>query len=130
MEITGFMRNFFLEAFKDNKYLSYGFLTGIFRIAQESIFSGLNNLTVNSVTDDIIEKLYSLLQGARVIARIDQSVVYRSLSENPANTYSLLLVAGYLNALKRELQADGSYLCEVAIPDRKIAAVYKSEILS
>lgn len=63
MEITGFMRNFFLEAFKDNKYLSYGFLTGILRIVQESIFSGLNNLTVNSVTDDIIEKLYSLLQG-------------------------------------------------------------------
>lgn len=36
-EIIGFMRNFFSGAFKDNKYLSYGFLTGIFRIAQESI---------------------------------------------------------------------------------------------
>ncbi len=46
------MRNFFSGAFKDNRYLSYGFLTGILRIAQESIFSGLNNLTVNSVMDD------------------------------------------------------------------------------
>ena len=29
------MRNFFSGAFKDNKNLSYGFLTGILRIAQE-----------------------------------------------------------------------------------------------
>lgn len=211
-EIIGFMRNFFSGAFKDNKNLSYGFLTGILRIAQESIFSGLNNLTVNSVmdeeydsffgftesevkamlsyygvsdkeeelkdwydgylfgseeiynpwsvinyiskgclpqaywvntgkneilddvlrvaTDDITEKLYDLLQGERVVARIDQNVVYRSLAEDPANIYSLLLVAGYLKTPKKELQADGSYLCEVSIPNREIAAVYKSEILS
>lgn len=31
---------------------------------------------------------------------------------------------------KKELQADGSYLCEVSIPNREIAAVYKSEVLS
>ena len=31
---------------------------------------------------------------------------------------------------KKELQADGSYLCEVSIPNREIAAVYKGEILS
>ena len=80
--------------------------------------------------DDITERLHSLLQGERVIARIDQNVVYRSLAEDPANIYSLLLVAGYLKTPKKELQADGSYLCEVAIPNREIAAVYKSEILS
>ena len=51
-EIIGFMRNFFSGAFKDNKNLSYGFLTGILRIAQESIFTGLNNLTVNSIMDE------------------------------------------------------------------------------
>lgn len=211
-EIIGFMRNFFSGAFKDNRNLSYGFLTGILRIAQESIFSGLNNLTVNSVldeeydnffgftysevqrmmeyygvsdkeaelkewydgyffgseriynpwsvinyiskgcipqaywvytgknevfedvlkiaTDDIAERLYALLQGERVIARIDQNVVYRSLDEDPANIYSLLLVAGYLNVSRKELQADGAFLCEVSIPNREIAAVYKNEILS
>ena len=42
-EIIDFMRVFFSGAFKDNRNLSYGFLTGILRIAQESIFSGLNN---------------------------------------------------------------------------------------
>ena len=211
-EIIGFMRIFFSGAFKDNKNLSYGFLTGILRIAQESIFSGLNNLSVNTVmdeeydsffgftekeiekllayygmsekenelrdwydgylfgneeiynpwsvinyiskgcipqaywvntgkneifeeimnaaTDDIVEKLHILLQGESVIARIDQNVVYRSLAEDPANIYSLLLVAGYLKTQKKDLQADGSYLCEVTIPNKEIASVYKSEILS
>lgn len=211
-EIIGFMRNFFSGAFKDNSNLSYGFLTGILRIAQESIFSGLNNLSVNSVmdeeydsyfgfteseveemlayygasdkgeelrtwydgyffgnkeiynpwsvinylsrgclpqaywvntgknefledvlktaTDDVQEKLFSLLQGERVVARIDQNVVYRSLAEDPANVYSLLLVAGYLKAPRKELQGDGTWLCEVSIPNREIASVYKSEILS
>lgn len=81
-------------------------------------------------TDDITERLYDLLQGERVVARIDQNVVYRSLAEDSANIYSLLLVAGYLKTPKKELQADGSYLCEVSIPNREIAAVYKSEILS
>ena len=57
-EIIGFMRNFFSGAFKDNKNLSYGFLTGILRIAQESIFSGLNNLTVNSVMDNAYDSYF------------------------------------------------------------------------
>ena len=77
-----------------------------------------------------MQKLYSLLQGEKVVARIDQNVVYRSLSEAPDNIYSMLLVAGYLKTPKKELQADGTYLCEVSIPNREIAAVYKSEILS
>lgn len=37
---------------------------------------------------------------------------------------------GYLKTPKKELQADGAYMCEVSIPNREIAAVYKSEILS
>ncbi len=211
-EIIGFMRNFFSGAFKDNRNLTFGFLTGILRIAQESIFSGLNNLTVNSVldeaydnyfgftepevqtmlayygmsdkedelkewydgyrfgsteifnpwsvicyiskggvpqaywvntgknevledillhaTEDISEKLFALVQGEKAIARIDQNVVYRSLLEEPANVYSLLLIAGYLKTVRKELQSDGTYLCEVMIPNREIESVYKNEILS
>ena len=199
-EIIGFMRNFFSGAFKDNKNLSYGILTGC-------IFSGLNNLTVNSVMDeaydryfgftdeevsemldyygvaekeselkewydgylfgneeiynpwsvinyiskgcvpqaywvntgkneiledvlkvadeDITEKLYSLILGDKVLARIDLNDVY-----GPSNIFSLLLVAGYLKTTIKELQADGSYLCEVSIPNKEIASVYKSEVLA
>lgn len=51
-KVVLFMRNLFSGGFKDNKHLSYGFLTGILRVAKESIFSGLNNLAVNSVLDN------------------------------------------------------------------------------
>ena len=51
-EVVDFMRNLFSGGLKDNPYLSYGFLTGILRVAKESIFSGLNNLVVNSVLDE------------------------------------------------------------------------------
>jgi len=51
-DIVNFMRNFFSGGLKDNPHLAYGFLTGILRVARESIFSGLNNLKINSLLDD------------------------------------------------------------------------------
>lgn len=47
-----FMRNFFSGGLKDNTYLAFGFLTGILKVAKESIFSGLNNLKINSILDE------------------------------------------------------------------------------
>lgn len=51
-KVIQFMRNLFSGGFKDNPHLSFGFLTGILRVAKESIFSGMNNLTINSVLDN------------------------------------------------------------------------------
>ena len=58
-DVILFMRNLFSGGLKDNKHLSYGFLTGILRVAKESIFSGLNNLTIHSILD----KKYSTYFG-------------------------------------------------------------------
>ena len=44
-----------------------------------------------------------------MVARIDQNVVYRSLAEDPANIYSLLLVAGYLKAPKKDMDKSISF---------------------
>ena len=46
------MRNFFSGGLKDNSHLAFGFLTGILRVAKESIFSGMNNLKTNSILDE------------------------------------------------------------------------------
>lgn len=51
-EIVNFMRNFFSGGLKDNPHLVFGFLTGILRVAKESIFSGMNNLKTYSILDD------------------------------------------------------------------------------
>ena len=51
-EVIAFVRNLFSGAFKDNGSLAFGFMTGILRVAKESIFSGMNNLKVNTIMDD------------------------------------------------------------------------------
>ncbi|OPJ57623.1 AAA family ATPase [Clostridium chromiireducens] len=69
-EAIEFMRNLLSGAFKDNNSLQKGMITGILRVARESIFSGLNNLKVESIlsynlsdkfgfTDSEIEQLVS-----------------------------------------------------------------------
>ena len=48
-ETMEFMRNLLSRAFKDNIYLQKAMITGILRVAKESIFSGLNNLITESI---------------------------------------------------------------------------------
>ncbi len=50
--IIHFMRNLFSGGFKDNSHLSFGFLTGILKVAKESIFSGLNNPKINTILEN------------------------------------------------------------------------------
>ncbi len=47
-----FHAQFFSGGLKDNPHLAFGFLTGILRVAKESIFSGMNNLKTYSILDD------------------------------------------------------------------------------
>ena len=51
-DMVNFMRVFLSSAFKDNPYLYRGVLTGITRVSKESIFSGLNNLLVDTIFDE------------------------------------------------------------------------------
>ncbi len=51
-EIINFMRNFLSAGLKDNKHLFKGVITGILRVAKESVFSGLNNLDVYTLLDE------------------------------------------------------------------------------
>lgn len=67
-----FMRNLFSGGFKDNPHLSFGFLTGILRVSKESIFSGMNNLSINSVLDS----KYSAYFGFTADEVIDMAEYY------------------------------------------------------
>ena len=58
-QIISFMRNLFSGVFKDNAHISFGFMTGILRVAKESIFSGMNNFIDNS----ILKEKYSTYFG-------------------------------------------------------------------
>jgi len=48
-EVIEFFRNLLSGGLKDNPHLFRGVVTGILRVARESIFSGLNNLSVHSL---------------------------------------------------------------------------------
>jgi hypothetical protein len=61
-EIINFMRNLLSGALKDNSNLEKGVLTGILRIAKESIFSGLNNLEVCSLLKTPYSDHFGLLE--------------------------------------------------------------------
>lgn len=61
-EVVGFMRNFFSGGLKDNPHLAYGFLTGILRVARESIFSGLNNLKIYSILDSTYSEYFGFTE--------------------------------------------------------------------
>ena len=50
-EMVSLIRNLFSRALKSNDSLHFAVLTGCLRIARESIFTGLNNLHVLSITD-------------------------------------------------------------------------------
>ena len=43
------IRNLLTAALKDNQYVEKALITGILRVARESIFSGLNNLQINTI---------------------------------------------------------------------------------
>ena len=51
-EAINFFKTFFGTTFKDNPYLEKTVITGVSRVAKESIFSGANNFKVYTVLDD------------------------------------------------------------------------------
>ena len=51
-EAVKFFKTFYGTTFKDNQYLQKTVLTGVSRVAKESIFSGANNFKVYTVLDD------------------------------------------------------------------------------
>ena len=51
-ETIDFLKSFYTTTFKDNPYLEKTVITGVSRIAKESIFSGMNNLKVYTIMDN------------------------------------------------------------------------------
>lgn len=50
-EMVSLIRGIFGEALKTNNYLQFAILTGCLRVSKESIFTGLNNFKILSITD-------------------------------------------------------------------------------
>ena len=62
-EAISFMRAFLIRAVKDNTALRFAVLTGVLRVAKESIFSALNNLEVSTVAQGKYADIFGFTQG-------------------------------------------------------------------
>jgi hypothetical protein len=69
-EAINFFQVFYSSALKTNDSLKYGILTGITRIIKEGIFSGLNNLYVNTILSKNYSEYFGLLED-EVIEMLD-----------------------------------------------------------
>ena len=69
-EAINFFQTFYSSALKTNNSLKYGVLTGITRIIKEGIFSGLNNLKVDTILNKKYSEYFGLLED-EVIEMLD-----------------------------------------------------------
>lgn len=82
-EVISFMRNLLSGAFKDNQYLYKGVITGILRVSRESIFSGLNNVSVYSILDNQFSSQFGFTESEtkQIIQDFNVSTEYEQIKE-------------------------------------------------
>jgi len=73
-EMINFIRPLMAGAFKDNPSLQLAVITGCLRISKESIFTGLNNLSVVSILSDFYDEHFGFTQS-----EMDYMLKYYSL---------------------------------------------------
>lgn len=61
-QMIDFIRSLFESALKTNSNLEFAVITGCLRISRESIFTGLNNLEINSILNDNFSEYFGFTQ--------------------------------------------------------------------
>ena len=210
--ILSFLKGFYSSTLKGNEHMSFAVVTGIMQIAKESIFSGLNNLSVNNIftedfderygftesevkeiltyyghpekfavakewydgykfgnaeiynpwsifsyvyfnfkakaywintssneiiytlidnaTDEVYQNLTSIANGEKVTARLNPAISMREMNSKPNTIYSVMAVAGYLNAVPiRKKNAEDDDLYMISIPNKEVRKTFSSMMI-
>lgn len=83
-----------------------------------------------SLTPDIAEILFALLQGQTVQASLNMDVIYPRITDGTDTIFSFLLLAGYLKPVSDAVETEFGTFMELALPNKEIRRVYNTEILS
>lgn len=75
-EMVRFIRSLFESALKTNPALEFSVMTGCLRISKESIFTGLNNLAVNSILSNKYSERFGFVQS-----EVDELMEYYNIEE-------------------------------------------------
>ena len=62
-DMVNLIRNMFENALKTNENLEFAVLTGCLRISKESIFTGLNNFKLNSITSNTFDEAFGFTEN-------------------------------------------------------------------
>ena len=203
--ILSFLKGFYSSTLKGNEHMSLAVVTGIMQIVKESIFSGLNNLSVNNIftedfderygftesevkeiltyyghpekfaeakewydgyrfgnaeiynpwsifkyvrkfkaeaywintsgneiiytlidnaTDEVYQNLTNIANGEKVTARLNPAISMRDMNSDPETIYSVMAVAGYLNAVPID---NKKYV--ISIPNNEIRDTFSSMMI-
>ena len=76
-KMTGIIRSLFESALKTNDNLAFAVVTGCLRISRESIFTGLNNLEINSITTALYGENFGFTQP-----EVEAPLSFYGLEEN------------------------------------------------
>ena len=83
-----------------------------------------------SLTPDIAENLFALLQGQTVQVSLNMDVIYPRITDGTDTIFSFLLLAGYLKPVSDAVETEFGTFMELALPNKEIRRVYNTEILS
>ena len=78
-EMAALLRAFLGKALKTNSYLYRSVLTGCLRVSKESIFTGLNNFTINTIVDEGAEEYFGFTPS-----EVEGLMAYYALEKNAA----------------------------------------------
>lgn len=76
-EMVSLIRTLFGQALKTNDNLYFAVLTGCLRVSKESIFTGLNNFSVNTITDTEYDEQFGFTDAEVLTMLNDYGVVDR-----------------------------------------------------
>ena len=143
-EAVNFFQTFYSSALKTNSSLKYGILTGITRIIKEGIFSGLNNLYVNTnvsgntllenmlnhAGESVYEDLKRFTDGESIKKYISDGTTIKSLLSNDDEIWQLLLYSGYLTKDEKQEKESDSNVYNLKIPNKEIRKYFGNMFLN
>ena len=143
-EAVNFFQTFYSSALKTNNSLKYGILTGITRIIKEGIFSGLNNLYVNTnvsgntllenmlnhAGESVYEDLKRFTDGESIKKYISDGTTIKSLLSNDNEIWQLLLYSGYLTKDEKQEKESDSNVYNLKIPNKEIRKYFGNMFLN
>lgn len=82
-QMIAFLRGFFGESFKTNPDLYFAVVTGCLRISKESIFTGINNLKIDTITDKRYDEYFGFTDGdvRKILEDYGFSYAYEDMKE-------------------------------------------------